>query len=177
MNAHFGSAGHLLKRLFFSVLPAKKSNASDELLSLLNSKELSLFNAQKRIDKNHSFRNIKKLIASSETTPTPDLLVACALHDVGKIQSRFGLTGRVIATCVASVVGLRRIDAWSRKNPKSLSHRIAVYIRHPEIGANLLMEAQSNRIAIAWARDHHKRLDESTLDPSLFIILSEADRA
>ena len=177
MNAHFGSAGHLLKRLFFSVLPAKKSNASDELLSLLNSIELSLFNAQKRIDKNHSFRNVKKLIASSETTPAPDLLVACALHDVGKIQSRFGLTGRVLATCVASVVGLRRIDAWSRKSPKSLSHRIAVYVRHPEIGANLLMEAQSNRIAIVWARDHHKRLDESTLDPSLFIILSEADRA
>ena len=114
MNAHFGSAGHLLKRLFFSALPTKKSNASDELLSLLNSKELSLFNAQKRIDKNHSFRNVQKLIASSETTPAPDLLVACALHDVGKIQSRFGLTGRVLATCVASVVGLRRIDAWSR---------------------------------------------------------------
>ena len=98
-------------------------------------------------------------------------------HDVGKIQSRFGLTGRVLATCVASVVGLRRIDAWSRNSPKSLSHRISVYVRHPEIGANLLMEAQSNRIAIVWARDHHKRLDESTLDPSLFIILSEADRA
>ena len=75
------------------------------------------------------------------------------------------------------MVGLRRIDAWSRNCPKSLSHRIAVYVRHPEIGANLLMEAQSNRIAIVWARDHHKRLDESTLDPSLLIILSEADRA
>ena len=92
-----------------------------------------------------------------------------------KVQSGFGVVGRVFASCVATIVGLRRVDVWTRNDPNSITHRIATYVQHPEIGASLLSEAQSNLIAVTWARDHHKRLEESALEPSLFVILCKAD--
>ncbi len=173
---HFGSLKHLIERFAFSLLPSKENKETNTFLTLLNPDELKLFEAQKAFDKRHSFRNVKKLHALLED-PEPDIVIACGLHDVGKVQSGFGVFGRVVATCVATIVGLHRIDAWTRNNPNSITHRIATYVQHPEIGACMLSEARSNLIAVTWACDHHKRLEESALEPSLFIILSKADRA
>lgn len=175
-SSHFGSVKHLIKRLIFSFLPARKNRQTLEFTTLLNQKELTLFHAQSRIDKKHSYRNVQKLLTLADAPLEPDVIIASAMHDVGKIKSGFGIFGRVFATCVAAVAGLSRIDNWSRDRQSSMRYRIAVYVQHPEIGAALLNEAESNKIAIAWARDHHKRLDESSLDPSLFVTLSRADR-
>ncbi|MBT95958.1 MAG: hypothetical protein CL431_08325 [Acidimicrobiaceae bacterium] len=175
-SSHFGSVKHLIKRFIFSFLPARKDRQALEFTTLLNPKELILFNAQSRVDKKHSYRNVQKLFTLADAPLEPDIVIASALHDIGKIESGFGIFGRVFATCVAAIAGLSRVDDWSRDRSGSIKHRIAVYVQHPEIGAALLDEAESNKIAIAWARDHHKRLDESTLEPSLFATLSRADR-
>ncbi|MAU39304.1 MAG: hypothetical protein CL501_00385 [Actinobacteria bacterium] len=174
-ESHFGSLKHLIARFACSLFPSKGTSETDKFLALLNPGEMSLFDAQRQFDKRHSFRSVKKLHTLLET-PDPDIVIACGLHDVGKLQSGFGIFGRVFATCVSAIVGLHRVDVWSRNGSNSVTHRIATYVQHPEIGAGLLAEAGSNAIAIVWARDHHKRLDESTLDPSLFMTLSKADR-
>lgn len=173
---HFGSLKHLIARFAFSFFSSKPTTETLEFLNLLNSDELNLFNAQRKLDKRHSFRNVKKLHILLGT-PAPDIVIACGLHDVGKVQSGFGVFGRVFATCVATVAGLHRVDAWSGNSSNSITQRIATYVRHPEIGADLLAGAGSNLIAITWARDHHKRLHESTLEPSLFRLLSKVDSA
>ena len=173
---HFGSIKHLIARFVCSFLPSKGNAETNKFLTLLNPDELQLFEAQNKFDKKHSFRNVKKLHALLDN-PAPDIIIACGLHDVGKVQSGFGVVGRVFATCVATIVGLHRVDVWTRNNPNSITHRIATYVQHPEIGASLLSEAQSNLIAVTWARDHHKRLEESALEPSLFVILCKADSA
>ena len=173
---HFGSSKHLIARFAISLLPSKENKETNKFLTLLNPDELRLFEAQNEFDKRHSFRNVKKLHALIEA-PDPDIIIACGLHDVGKVQSGFGIFGRVFATCVATIVGLHRVDAWTKNNPNSITRRISTSVHHPEIGAGLLSEARSNLIAVTWARDHHKRLEESVLEPSLFMILSKADRA
>lgn len=176
IRKHFGSLKHLVARFVFSFFPHRQTAETLQFLTLLNSDELHLFNAQQRFDKRHSFRNVKKLHALL-ADPDPDLVIACGLHDVGKVQSGLGVFGRVFATCVAAIFGLHRVDAWSRNNSNPITRRIATYVRHPEIGADLLTGAGSNLIAITWARDHHKGLHESTLEPSLFAVLSKADSA
>ena len=135
------------------VTNSKENKETNTFLTLLNPDELKLFEAQKAFDKRHSFRNVKKLHALLED-PEPDIIIACGLHDVGKVQSGFGVFGRVVATCVATIVGLHRIDAWTRNNPNSITHRIATYVQHPEIGACMLSEARSNLIAVTLSLIH-----------------------
>ena len=96
---HFGSIKHLIARFVCSFLPSKGNAETNKFLTLLNPDELRLFEAQNKFDKKHSFRNVKKLHALLDN-PAPDIIIACGLHDVGKVQSGFGVVGRVIASCV-----------------------------------------------------------------------------
>ncbi len=85
---HFGSLKHLIERFAFSLLPSKENKETSTFLTLLNPDELKLFEAQSAFDKRHSFRNVKKLHALHKA-PDPDIVIACGLHDVGKVQSGF----------------------------------------------------------------------------------------
>ena len=105
---HFGSLKHLIARFAFSLLPSKQNRETNIFLTLLNPDELKLFEAQNAFDKRHSFRNVKKLHVLLNA-PDPDIIIACGLHDVGKVQSGFGIFGRVLATCVATIAGLHRV--------------------------------------------------------------------
>ena len=101
---HFGSTNHLVKRFFYSL---RKFDKSDEgqltLFALLNEKEKQLFIHQSKADQKHSLRSVMRLVEIEGPDAHPDLVVAAALHDVGKTQSQLGVLGRVVATCVSAI--------------------------------------------------------------------------
>tara|TARA_B100001250_G_scaffold331520_1_gene296677 strand:+ start:43 stop:576 length:534 start_codon:yes stop_codon:yes gene_type:complete len=175
---YFGSTNHLVKRFLYSLRRFGKSDEGQlTLFALLNEKERQLFDHQSEIDQKHSLRSVMRLVEIEGPDAHPDLVVAAALHDVGKTQSQLGVLGRVVATCVSAICGLGRVHNWGHKARGTMLHRISVYVTHPEIGARMLEEAGSSKLTVTWARDHHKTLEESSLEKTLFATLAKADRA
>jgi len=72
------------------------------------------------------------------------VLAAALLHDVGKVVSGLGTFARVGAT----LLGVASRRRWRRG-------RIGAYLRHDQLGADLLAAAGSHPLTIAWAREHH----------------------
>ena len=85
------------------------------------------------------------------------------LHDVGKTVSGLGLPGRVVAT----VAGMAGKD--------DLSTRVYRYLQHAELGAQLLEEAGSDPLTVAWAREHHLPPDRWTVPAEVGTALKAAD--
>ena len=71
---------------------------------------------------------------------------AALLHDVGKTASGLGTFGRVAAT-VRGHLG----------DPEDVGGRTGAYLRHAEIGAELLEHAGARAETVVWARTHHDR--------------------
>tara|TARA_B100000700_G_scaffold308165_1_gene385479 strand:+ start:1084 stop:1287 length:204 start_codon:yes stop_codon:yes gene_type:complete len=53
--------------------------------------------------------------------------------------------------------------------------RISRYLRHPEIGAEILAEARSDAMTIAWTAEHHLSSDRWTVDRQTGEALRAAD--
>ncbi|MEC8947023.1 MAG: HD domain-containing protein [Actinomycetota bacterium] len=94
------------------------------------------------------------------------VLAAALLHDVGKIDSGLGTSVRVVAT-LASMVGGDRM--------RSGDGRIGRYLRHPQIGADLLNAAGSDELTVAWAAEHHLPAERWTVDQATAEALHAAD--
>lgn len=86
-----------------------------------------------------------------EMTLGPDVdravQAAALLHDVGKIDAGLGTFARAGATAWAAVVGRERAARGEG--------RVARYLRHDAIGAELLRTAGSDPVTVAWAAEHH----------------------
>ncbi|HUP85856.1 MAG TPA: HD domain-containing protein [Acidimicrobiales bacterium] len=80
------------------------------------------------------------------THDEPWAIAAGLLHDVGKVDSQLSTIARVLAT----VAGLA-----ARERAISGDGRVARYLRHDGIGADLLTAAGSDERTVAWAREHH----------------------
>jgi|ETNmetMinimDraft_5_1059913.scaffolds.fasta_scaffold00229_16 hypothetical protein len=175
---HFGSVRHLVLRFLGSLIKPKRiERTKQELFSKLNEEEKHLFEHQSVTDQNHSLRSVKHLYKIMDAEPHADLVIATALHDIGKTQSQLGVSGRVLATCVASICGVGRVHSWGSKRKGTMLNKISVYVMHPEIGAQMLEDVGSSQLAIVWARDHHKSKEESSIEGTLFTALHKADRA
>lgn len=83
-----------------------------------------------------------------------DVLVAALLHDVGKTIAGLGTYGRVIATLSGVVGGVGMAEHWQQT--QGFTRRVGLYLRYPELGAELLEVAGSAPIVVAWSRDHHR---------------------
>ncbi len=87
---------------------------------------------------------------------------ACALlHDIGKLASGLGVPARVLATLVGRATGGAVAD-WEEH--RGLRRRIALYLRHPELGADMIRMAGGRDEVAHWAGAHH---DRARLDPTL----------
>jgi len=144
---------HLVKR-FFSSLRRTGPNRADETWAAeqLLPLERELWSGMSEADRRHGVAVAKRVAAALGPQATRALLAAALLHDVGKCVSRFGTFGRVIATLSIAGAGRARAESWN----KGFKRRIALYSRHPELGADLLSGAGSDPITIAWAREHHR---------------------
>lgn len=171
---------HRAKRFFWSLLPASVAPEDDSWIeSLLSPLELAAFNRMTVRDRAHSVQVARRVEANLDRIPGIGeadhrwILQAALLHDVGKSDVRLGTYGRVIATLAGWVGGEDMAAAWSQK--KGLTRRIGLYLRHPEIGRDILELAGSDRRVSAWAAEHYWEPQRWTIPSAVGELLSAAD--
>jgi hypothetical protein len=117
-------------------------------------------------------RRVETLLGPDASRP---VMAAALLHDVGKIDARLRTYGRVIATVSGRAVGHDPgiIEDWTRT--RGFTRRVGLYLKHPELGADLLTLAGSDGLTIAWAREHHLPTEEWSVPAEISWALKEAD--
>ena len=158
------SPGHLVRRFVGSLWPVGPSVEGEAFaVAVLSEAELVLWRRMSSVDRRHAVGVAKRVEAALGERATPPVLAAALLHDVGKTASGLGLPGRVVAT-VAGMAGKRE-----------LSPRVARYLRHAELGAELLEQVDSDPLTVAWAREHHLPAEQQTLPADIAAALKAAD--
>src|SRR5690606_27671007 len=104
---------------------------------------------------------------------TRPVVAAALLHDVGKISSGLGPVRRAAATMLGVAVGHRRARSWA--GASGARGRVGRYLTHDEIGARMLRSAGSERLPVAWAREHHLPADRWTVPAEVGAALRAAD--
>jgi putative nucleotidyltransferase with HDIG domain len=105
-------------------------------------------------DRRHSIAVAQRLTAE------PEVLAAALLHDVGKIEARLGTFSRALAT----VIG-----------PARARGRMATYLRHDVLGAELLAAAGARPLVTTWAGEHHLPSERWTVPSEIGAALKAAD--
>jgi hypothetical protein len=157
--------GHLAGRFFGALRPGGPSEEDRAWVeSVLEPAELALWARQPGHDQRHSAGVARKVEAALAGGPHAgdSRWPACALlHDIGKLASGLGVPHRVLATLVGRATGGAVAD-WEEH--RGLRRRIALYLRHPELGADLICMAGGRAEVAHWAGAHH---DRARLDPTL----------
>jgi hypothetical protein len=117
-------------------------------------------------DRRHSVGVARRVAAAVPDAGRP-LLAAALLHDVGKTRVGLRTPGRVVATLVGMTVGHDRATKGDG--------RIARYLRHDQIGADLLEQAGSDALTVAWTREHHLPAEQWSVPRELGDALQAAD--
>ena len=143
---------HLTRRFFRSV-HRKGPSATDETWATdqLLSAERDLWFDMSGRDRRHAIVVARQVAVTLGPQGTRPMIAAALLHDVGKTVCRFGLLGRVVATIIIATAGRARAATWTR----GFKRQVALYARHPELGADMLARTGSDPLTIAWAREHH----------------------
>jgi hypothetical protein len=151
--------GHLARRFFGSLWPAGPNATAQQFVAAsLNTGELELWRRMSAADRRHSVAVARRVVAVAGDPP--EVVAAALLHDVGKIDSALGTFARVAAT----IVGPRRARG-----------RMAAYLRHDAIGADLLQAAGARDLVVTWAREHHLPPERWTVPSAVGAALKAAD--
>jgi hypothetical protein len=161
-------AGHLVRRFLGSLRPggpppADEAWARDVLLV----GERELWARMSGADRRHAIGVARRTEAALGSRATRPVLAAALLHDVGKVESGFGTFARVGVTVAAGVIGHERLSRGEG--------RVGRYVRHDRVGAELLVAAGSDRLTVAWTREHHSPEDSWTVNPEVGAALKAAD--
>jgi hypothetical protein len=169
-----GGTMHLAKRFFSALRPGGPREADRAWIeSLLSEAEYALWCRQHGPDRRHTAavaREVERRLGNEAITA---VLAAALLHDIGKIDADLGTWGRVVATLSAKVAGIDTARLWTKST--GFTRRVGLYLRHPEIGADMLEMAQSDPLTVSWAAEHHLPADEWTIDPAIALVLHEVD--
>jgi hypothetical protein len=169
-----GRSLHLVRRFVGSLRPGGPSRADSAwACSHLLDGEVTLWNRLPGADRRHAVgvgRRVVELLGGEADRP---VVAAALLHDVGKVVSGLGTYGRVVATLSAGAAGHATAAAWSEAG--GFTRRVGLYLRHPELGGDLLELAGSDPFTIAWTREHHLPPERWTVDPDLGRVLKAAD--
>jgi len=138
------------------------------LLGLLAPAETVLYRSMAGVDRAHAVNSARAV----EHLGT-EVVVASALHDVGKTQAGLGTPGRVAAS-FAALVAYDQARSWRELG--GLRGQIGRYLDHSEIGAAELEAAGASGLAVAWAREHHLPSTQQTIAPDLAAALTSADQ-
>jgi hypothetical protein len=154
---------HLAGRFFGALWPGGP-NAADRawVEAVLEPGEYTLWARQPGFDQRHTAgvaRRVEAALAGGPHAGDSRWLACALLHDIGKLASGLGVPARVLAT----VVG-RATDGYRREEQRGLRRRIALYLRHPELGADMIQLAGGRPEVAHWAGAHH---DRARLDPAL----------
>jgi putative nucleotidyltransferase with HDIG domain len=161
-------AVHLAKRFAGSLRPggppaAEVAWVGQQLLP----GELELWSAMPGPDRRHSALVARRVEAALGERATRPVLAAALLHDVGKATSRLRTPGRVVATVTAAIVGRERAARWDSA--------IGRYLRHAELGAQLLEASGSDPLTVAWTREHHRPASTWSIEHRIAAALKDAD--
>jgi hypothetical protein len=165
---------HLARRFFGSLRPGGPSASDDEWVAgVLSESELQLWRRMYGPDRRHSVqvaRDVERRLGHEATGP---VLSAALLHDIGKLDSGLRTFGRVVATCTIAIVGRTEVIRWQRT--RGIHRRIALYARHPELGAQRLTLAGSDALTVAWTREHHRPEAEWSVPRNIASVLDACD--
>jgi len=141
-------AGHLTRRFAGSLSRRPPPPAEDAwALAHLLPGERRLWQTMPVADRRHAVGVARDVAVRLGPNATRPVLAAALLHDVGKIDAGLGTFARVVATVWSGVRGRARAAKGTG--------RVARYLRHDEIGAELLQSAGSEPLTVAWAAEHH----------------------
>ena len=117
-------------------------------------------------------RRALELLGGEASRP---VLAAALLHDVGKLDARLGVYGRVVATLSGAAVGhdADAIRDWTRT--RGFTRRVGLYLQHPKLGGDMLALAGSDPLTVAWAREHHLPPDDWSIPVQIGSALKAAD--
>jgi hypothetical protein len=167
-------AGHLTKRFFGSLLPAGPgAEAEDWVRSSLSEREHALWRRMSRADRRHAVGVARRVEGALGADANAPVLAAALLHDVGKVSAGLGTYGRVVATIAGAAAGRTMAEAWTEG--RGFTRRVGLYLRHPEVGADMLALAGSDPLTVTWTREHHLPADKWTLPRRLADALKAAD--
>ena len=159
------SVAHLAKRFFTSLWPGGPTSADDAWAThYLNDGETALWRRMPGFDRRHAVGVARRVCAALGNDATRPVVAAALLHDVGKIESGFGVWRRVVATVWTGVRGRARVTG-----------RTAVYVNHPSLGAQLLRAASSDPLTAAWAEEHHLPPAQWTVPEEVATVLKASD--
>ena len=167
---------HLAKRGIATAIPLGASKTDDAWArAALLPGELDLWARMKPADRRHAAgvaRRVEQALGADATRP---VLAAALLHDVGKIEARFGAYRRTLATLCAIAVKHDQdvIRAWTKAT--GFTRRVGLYLQHPKLGGDLLGIAGSDPLTEAWTREHHLPESEWTVPPDIARVLKDAD--
>lgn len=165
---------HLTRRFVTSLRPGGPCSTDREwVASVLSDAELGLWQQMSGPDRRHSVGVARRVERSLGHEAAPEVLAAALLHDVGKTVARLRTYGRVIATLSAAVAGHETAHSWSRS--RGFVRRVGLYLRHPELGGDLLAMAGSHQLTVAWAREHHLPADQWTVPAHIGQTLKACD--
>lgn len=168
------SPAHLIRRFFGSLRPGGPP-ASDVVWveGTLSDRELELWRKMSGPDRRHSVVVARRVERSLGHEATPEVLAAALLHDVGKSVAGLGTYGRVVATLSGTVAGYEMAYHWSQS--RGFIRRVGLYLRHDELGGDLLEIAGAHPLTVTWAREHHFPAEHWTVDRHVADALKAAD--
>jgi putative nucleotidyltransferase with HDIG domain len=150
--------GHLARRFLGALWPGPPRAADVAWVEqVLGADLFALWNRQPNHDRRHSIavaRRVEHALAGSEDADHDRWLAAALVHDIGKVEARLGVYGRVMATVAAAVVGREVAERWSSR--RGVARRVGLYLRHPELGAISIRLAGGAPEVAAWAEAHHQ---------------------
>jgi hypothetical protein len=151
--AFLAHATHLVRRFFGSLWPGRPSPEGEAWAtqSLLPA-EQELWSLMSNSDRRHAISVARQVAAALGSRADRRVLAAALLRDVGKTVSGLGTFGRTVAT-LAGLIDRGRAQAWTSRT--GVKRRIALYLSHPDLGADQLARAGGDPLTVAWAREHH----------------------
>jgi len=168
---------HLARRFFGSLRPGGPSAEGQRWAeSLLLSEERTIWCALSGPDRRHSVGVARRVQVDLGPRATRPVLAAALLHDCGKLQSVLRTPGRVVATILgATLVRTEQdVNVWC-SSTSNWKRSVGRYRDHPEGGAQMLTEAGSDPLTVAWAREHHLPPSQWTVDPVVAEALHRSD--
>jgi len=150
---------HLTRRFFGSLWPGPPAGRDEAWVrEILRPGEYALWARLPNHDRRHSIgvaHRVERTLADTAYAGDPRWLAAALLHDVGKLDARLGVFGRVGATLAGAAAGHDMAPVWSEK--RGITRRVGLYLRHPELGADHIRVAGGSDVAARWAAAHHER--------------------